>query len=152
MPQNLSLRDFILTGKLGSLCVGMTQENVRSVMGEPHDTESTSRKYKRPIFWVYGDLEIYFNREDWTVTGLLFNTHTKSPVPTLSHKDFPLDPWIFRVGITWEEVKEGLERENISYQEHPLIENNYTLSTGITYTYDDWGYGHIGYSMHAVRR
>lgn len=42
--------------------VGMTREEVVSILGEPDAEARTTRKYRRPLIYKYGDMEIHFDR------------------------------------------------------------------------------------------
>lgn len=48
---------------------GMNREEVVSAIGEPEDKGGTSRKYKTPSVYKYGDLQLWF--EPWK-SGKLF--------------------------------------------------------------------------------
>ena len=53
---------------VSQLRLGMTREEVVAVIGEPDDTGGTSRKYKTPCIYKYGDVEVHF--ELWKTGGL----------------------------------------------------------------------------------
>ena len=44
----------------GDIRLGMTRNQVRAVLGEPDDVGGTSRKYKIPCCWKYGDVEFFW--------------------------------------------------------------------------------------------
>jgi hypothetical protein len=44
----------------GRIRLGMTREEVRSLLGDPDDTGGASRKYKHPCIWKYGDVEFHW--------------------------------------------------------------------------------------------
>ena len=56
------------TGDFGGVHLGMTHEEVRTILGEPNDMGGTSRKYRIPCIWKYGDIELFFSRETHTLT------------------------------------------------------------------------------------
>lgn len=40
--------------------VGMTKADVRALLGQPDGWGGTSRKYKEPCIWLYGNVEFWF--------------------------------------------------------------------------------------------
>jgi hypothetical protein len=42
----------------------MKRADVRKLFGEPPDVGGTSRNYKKPRIWKYGDIEIHFCDHD----------------------------------------------------------------------------------------
>jgi hypothetical protein len=45
----------------GAIHLGMTRDEVRAVLGEPDDVGGTSRRYKIPLIWKYGDVEFHWS-------------------------------------------------------------------------------------------
>jgi hypothetical protein len=46
--------------KSGEIRVGLSLEEVKTILGEPTDWGSTSRKYKMPMIYRWGKLEFAF--------------------------------------------------------------------------------------------
>lgn len=44
--------------------LGLTREEVVSLLGEPDFKGGTSRKYRRPSCYKYGNIELWFGRKD----------------------------------------------------------------------------------------
>lgn len=62
MTVRTSLKDFLTSGHLGAITLGMTQEEVRDVLGEP---EAMSLPDLEPaVIWKYGSLEVTFFPEE----------------------------------------------------------------------------------------
>jgi len=40
--------------------LGMCRITVEALLGKPDDTGGTSRKYRLPAIWKYGDVELHF--------------------------------------------------------------------------------------------
>jgi hypothetical protein len=53
---------------LAKLRVGMTRQEVVEAIGEPEDTGGTSRKYKTPSCYKYGEIQLFF--QPWKNGGL----------------------------------------------------------------------------------
>jgi hypothetical protein len=56
--------------------IGMTREEVIASLGTPTDTGCTSRKYKSPSIYKYGDVEMHFEPGPG---GRLFLVYTEMP-------------------------------------------------------------------------
>jgi hypothetical protein len=54
--------------------IGMTREEVVSVLGQPDDVSVVSRKERRPAIYKYGDIELYFGPEE---AGTLYMVYTE---------------------------------------------------------------------------
>ena len=59
---NISLKQFLETGRLGDLRLWDTVERVRSLLGQPEDAGGVSRKHPWPSIYVYGNVEVFFSR------------------------------------------------------------------------------------------
>jgi hypothetical protein len=46
----------------GRIRLGMTKAEVRDVLGPPDNWGNTSRRYREPSIWKYGDVEFWFER------------------------------------------------------------------------------------------
>jgi hypothetical protein len=44
----------------GKIRLGMTKAEVRELLGPPDDWGGTSRRYREPSIWRYGDTEFWF--------------------------------------------------------------------------------------------
>jgi hypothetical protein len=44
--------------------IGMTREEVKTVLGEPHDWDTGSRKHPRPSTYKYGEVELPFGSDE----------------------------------------------------------------------------------------
>jgi hypothetical protein len=54
---------------LAKIRVGMSREEVVAALGQPDDVGGTSRKYKTPSIYKYGEIELFF--EPWNVGKLI---------------------------------------------------------------------------------
>ncbi len=61
--------------------LGMTREQVIETLGEPNATGNTSRKFKTPSVFKYGDIELWF--EPWK-TGILHGIWDENNLKLLS--------------------------------------------------------------------
>jgi hypothetical protein len=56
------------------ISIGMTREEVVEALGPPDDVGGTSRKYRTPSIYKYGDIELHF--EPWK-SGRLVMAYTE---------------------------------------------------------------------------
>jgi hypothetical protein len=130
--QKISLKDFILTGKFGSVEVGMTKEQVIEILGEPHDNQDFGTGYSGIVYNWY---EFFF----YTDTGILHAIQNDSLACIngfqLKNDKIKVDTWFLKKGkqFTYSEVKKILEKDNIEYSEIKVYEV-YTLllNSGVT--------------------
>jgi hypothetical protein len=52
-----SFRD---TGDICPIRLGMSREEIRAILGQPDDVGVTSRKWRTPAIYKYGDVEFHF--------------------------------------------------------------------------------------------
>lgn len=60
MGMNICLYHFFQLGRLGDLQLGMTQEQIHQLLGQPDRVGARSRSQRQPVVAKYGDLELYF--------------------------------------------------------------------------------------------
>src|SRR5262249_3349503 len=68
-----TLKEFLQTGRLGSLVFGATEEDARQILGHPEDT--SVNKKNRPLIWKYGSLQLHFDQGLLNFIGLYFSDH-----------------------------------------------------------------------------
>jgi hypothetical protein len=112
----ISLQIFLRTGTLGPIHLGMSRDEVRGRLGEPDAMGGTSRQYRTPSLWKYGDIELIYGRHYADpLSGILMDGF-ELPVggPQLA-----LDPWILRGGMSLEEAGDHLRVAGIAYSREP---------------------------------
>ena len=108
---SVSLKDLIGTGRFGSVCLGMTRAQVESSLGKPDDVGGTSRKYRQPSIWKYGDVELHFVPGD----DSLFLIHLDDFDVPSGGKLIDFDPWIIQRGLKLAEAEGKLSQSGIDY-------------------------------------
>lgn len=109
---DVSLKDFIETGRFGSVSLGMSRAQVESSLGVPDDVGATSRKYRKPAIWKYGDVELHFGLD---ADNLFLICLDEFDVPS-GGKLVKLDAWIIRRTLTLSEAEEHLSVSGIDYK------------------------------------
>jgi hypothetical protein len=109
---DVSLREFVETGRFGRVCLGMSKAWVESILGAPDDTGGTSRKHREPAIWRYGDVEFHFDVRD----GGLWLIHLDDFDLPSGGKSIALDPWIIRGSLTLAEAEERLTLDGVAYE------------------------------------
>lgn len=59
---NISLKQFLETGRLGDLRLGISIERVHTLLGKPDSVDGVSRKHPWPSIYIYVNVEIFFSR------------------------------------------------------------------------------------------
>src|SRR5262245_58620647 len=119
MPETISLKNFFRTGEFGNLHFGLKEEEVLSLLGKPDAFGSTSRKYRKPSVWKYGDVELFFDRETRRLWLIVINFW--EPTIPSGGTGIKLDPWIIKGGLTQLELINRLDQEAIQYKQIPPI-------------------------------
>jgi hypothetical protein len=126
---NVSLKDLIQTGRFGSVRLGMSRAQVESSLGVPDDTGGTSRKYRRPSVWKYGDVELHF------VPGSdsLWLIHLDDFDIPSGGKLVGFDPWVIRRSLTLSEAEEHLSQSGIDHEvgDYELEDDAKCLTAGV---------------------
>src|SRR5258708_5678349 len=58
----VSLEAFFHTGSLGPIRLGMSRAQIQEAVGPPDYVGGTTRKYRQPSIWSYGNIELHFVR------------------------------------------------------------------------------------------
>lgn len=125
----VSLKELIETGCFGPVRLGMNREEVESSLGAPDDVGGTSRKYRKPSIWKYGDIELHFVLR----ADSLFLIHLDGfDVPT-GGKSINLDPWVIRGTLALSDAEQHLSRSGIEYkvEESELTGKYLTAGAGV---------------------
>lgn len=102
----------VTDGLFGPLRFGQTRATIATLLGPPDDVGSTSRKYRRPTIWKYGDFEIYFLPAEDALTAISTDTFA---IPQ-GDPSINLDPWQLRCGVPPQEIEDGLTITGITYR------------------------------------
>ena len=137
----ISLRQFLQTGCLGELRTGLPPEEVRGLLGEPDDVGGTSRKYPRPCIYVYGAVELYFQRQrPFSLTTIHWEAVERGEF-CLSERCVVQD-WDLTPGMAREQVEAFLRSHELAFQrqEHPsLPTTDLLLPSGVKLSFDENG-------------
>ena len=112
MVIRVSMREWLRSGLFGPVRLGMSRAQVHGLLGPPDDTGGTSRRYRTPAIWKYGDIEFHFGRRDDDRLHLIYLDHFA--VPT-GGRAIALDPWIVRGGLRRPDVEQHLDACGIPY-------------------------------------
>ena len=126
---DVSLKDLIVTGCFGSVSLGMSRTQVESSLGKPDDVGGASHKYRNPLIWQYGDVEIHF------VPGAdsLFLIHMDDFDVPSGGKLINLHPWIIRRSLTLSEAEERLVESGVEYEvgDYELEDDAKCITAGV---------------------
>ncbi len=109
----ISLKDFLTTGKLGPVELGMRRQHLLDRFGKPDTMSYPPPKSRTPGIWKYGDVEFHFAsgraREG---IALIHLDHFKTPA---AGKRIHLDPWVLRGALSQAKVIKALDDEEIPH-------------------------------------
>jgi hypothetical protein len=109
-PVNVSLLEFLRTGQLGPVRLGMDREALRAALGEPELTGGTSRKYPRPSIWKYGSMEFFFPPQGEGL-WMIFT----DDFPLAGGAGLHLEPGWLRGGLSLAEARAHLDAAGLPY-------------------------------------
>jgi len=109
----VNLKEFLQTHKLGEIHLGQREHDVAAILGEPDCVGGTSRKYRRPSIWKYGDIELFFDYQMRQISLISIN-FWEDRYPS-GGASIQLDPWIIRGGLRPDELILQLNKEGIDF-------------------------------------
>jgi hypothetical protein len=106
----ISLLEWLRSGSVGPIAPGMPWSRLEAALGLSDDVGVTSRKYRRPSIWKYGDVEFYLNRDTETIASILLHDFV---IPDGGER-LRLDPWMLSRGAQLDVVTHALADEDIA--------------------------------------
>src|SRR5215216_4138349 len=70
------LREFLTSGRLGPLVLGLSDQDVRGILGEP---EMVSRPHAVFTAWIFGAIELAFADRELAFIGLYLGRRSEMP-------------------------------------------------------------------------
>jgi hypothetical protein len=115
MTETVLLKEFLRTGQLGRVCLGMSEHEVTAMIGRSDASGGTFRKYPKPSLFEYGDIELFYDYNSRLLNLIVINFW--EPRFPSGGSTIDLHPWIIKGGLQAEELICQLEREGIPYSE-----------------------------------
>ena len=111
-----SLVEFLRSGDLGILSIGLTEREVLAAMGQPDDVGVTSRKRKKPCLYLYGDVEIGFDIDPpYRIHAIGLSQHSAKETNQIEfHNSQELDPTGLYFGMTLAEYRTILRSHELT--------------------------------------
>ena len=107
-----SMQEFLGTGHFGTLRVGDSIDSLKHALGEPQLTGGTSRRYRSPRIWKYGDIEFHLTPDGKHIRLIFCDSYeTLTLGPRAS-----LDRWFFDGHPSAETVGHELAVAGLSFQ------------------------------------
>jgi hypothetical protein len=125
----LSLVQFLRTGNLGPIRLGMTAVEVEAVLGKPDATGNTSRKHRWPSVWRYGDVEFGFDPKQRLLVYLSVVPPIDSTGGTRFNQNVRLDTFGVDGSTSPDRLEHLLAAHNVPYvrRQSPEAEEGYEL-------------------------
>ena len=134
-----SLLDFLKTGAIGELRLGLTADEVLALLGLPDDVGGTSRKYPRPSVYVFGSVEVFFTQSrPARCVGLWWYAH-RGPFRLAATQP---DGQLLSPGMRREEVEARLTNAGLTFHapaHEEGIAPTRVLASGVTVVLDEDG-------------
>jgi hypothetical protein len=145
----ISLKDFVLNGNLGPVKIGMTRDEVVSLLGEPDNDYMNDNGLG---FFSYSGYEFFYDKKKNDRTygiqndnlAISPNLKTKRVYNTseicFSNDYFTIDIWFLKKGryLTYKQVVQILKEEKIDYE---IIEKHgvpiFKFASGVEMDFDD---------------
>lgn len=116
MPKvSVSMQEFLRTGELGPVRLGISRRQLRGHLGEPEDWGPTPRAKHNAGIWKYGDIEFHFNGD---TLWLIFADDVEK---LHGGRAIDLDPWVLNGEVLVGQVLEELKEAHISCQRIPWM-------------------------------
>lgn len=107
----VSLKEFFRTGLFGPIELGMTRNEIISLLGTPDIWgPSNARSFETATIWKYCDVEFYFTREH-----RLFQIFCDNIEISEDCEKMRIDYWVIHNQMAAETLKLALNQENIDY-------------------------------------
>jgi hypothetical protein len=113
MTEKVSLKEFLRTGQLGRVCLGMHENEVLSILGKADAFGGSTRKYRKPSLFVYGDVELIYQYNTRLLTTIVINLW--EPRLPSGVGRIELDAWIIKGGLQAEALIVLLDEEGIPW-------------------------------------
>jgi hypothetical protein len=108
----VSLRDWLATGRFGDITLGLSRDDVTAAVGPPEAVGGTSRRHRLPAIWKYGDVELHFARTG----GRLALIHLEPPDAPSGGRGIALAAGPLRGGRARDAVERWLDSEGIAHR------------------------------------
>lgn len=133
----ISLKEFLRTGCLGKLRLGLSENEVITLLGYPEDTGGTSRKYPKPCIYFYGSVEVHFNPK----SRVCFLIYIECPI--WKKLQFPpnwiIIDWQLTPGMKKAEVEKMLTEMRLPFEYDTRNDELIILPSGVRIGFDECG-------------
>ena len=129
----VSLREWIVTGRFGSIELGAMRADVERHLGLPKQWSTPANTPQTAAIWKYGDIEFYFQDDRlWMILGDNFE------VPS-GDTNLKLDAWIIERTCQPSAMERHLNDKGIAYrvEDFPYADNGIRIivESGTTLTF-----------------
>jgi len=114
----ISLQDFIISGELGPIRLGMSRTEVEKQLGKADDWSTSHTNQQFPAIWKYGNVELHFGDDDKVEMIFLDGFRSNSD---------KIDLWILNDQLFAAELEDALKAKHIDY----IIQSSETNQTDL---------------------
>jgi hypothetical protein len=109
----VQIEQFLLTGEFGSVCLGMSREQVTERLGSPEGWHFAFESDQNPDIYKYGDVQLYFaSSEDNRLIMIAIDDFKQME----GAEQLLIDPWKLHGGMSLKQVTQMFDESNISYE------------------------------------
>lgn len=94
-----SLLKLVTDAEFGQVRLGMSDADVRPILGPPGQVGGKSRKYREGNLWRYGDLELGFDPSTRLLEHIALSFWAEGKEHPSAGANIELDCWLIRPGI-----------------------------------------------------
>jgi len=105
-PVSVSLKEFLRTGRLGPIALGMTASEVEALLGGQGTLAA------EPSVWAYGSIELHFSRRR------IFMIYADHLDPIEGDDRLLVDSWVLREGVSRHDIEHRLNGEGLEHSFH----------------------------------
>ncbi len=120
----VSLKDFAVTGNFGPVGAGFTPVRLEALFGEPEATGGTSRRWRRPLIWKYGDLDFHFSGPDGVLVLVHLDRFSAGAGCPGGWGRLEIEPWVIREGLPRDTFIAAIKQAGLKYTVRPEPQYN----------------------------
>lgn len=117
----LDLKEFLKSGKLGPLSLGIDRTVLKRTLGPPDAVGGQSRRHPNPQIWKYGDIEFSFDRTSQVLVLIHIDGFSGTDGVPKGAESTRLEPWIIRKALARSTAEQELRAADVDFTTIPQL-------------------------------